>query len=137
MTQEVSIPVNLKGVYYLFITTDNEDGYCRIQNGVCVNDRKPHSQTVIESDEQNNLVFPTLSIGIPPLSDLTVNTIGVTTDAFSGDSIDVIYEVENIGERDARGLYWRFIIGKMLYIFPKSRNSISIKPPNLRNIQSI
>ncbi|EPR70575.1 CARDB domain-containing protein [Cyclobacterium qasimii] len=108
MTQEVRVPVNLKGVYYLFITTDNEDGYCRIENGVCSNDRKPHSQTVTESDEQNNLVFPTISIGIPPLSDLAVNTIGVTTDAFSGDSISVIYEVENIGERDAKGLFWRF-----------------------------
>ena len=144
MTQEVRIPINLRGVYYLFIITDNGDGYCRIENGVCANDRKPHSQTVIESNEQNNLVFPTLSIGIPPLADLTVNTIGVTTDAFSGDSISVIYEVENIGERDAKGLFWRFKrdSGQISFSGGSSggtsggRSSVALAPTNISTTES-
>ncbi|SMD44234.1 gliding motility-associated C-terminal domain-containing protein [Aquiflexum balticum DSM 16537] len=108
MTQEVRVPINLRGVYYLFVITNNDDGYCRIENGVCSNERRAHSKTLTESDDQNNLIFQTLSIGIPPLADLTVNNVGVTTDAFSGDSISVIYEVQNIGEREAKGLFWRF-----------------------------
>ena len=108
ITKEIKIPLTLKGVYYLFISTDNDDGYCQIENGICVNERRSHSQSVQESDEQNNQVYPTLSILVPPAADLTINSVGVIVDAFSGDSIPINYEVVNQGEINARGMYWRF-----------------------------
>jgi hypothetical protein len=108
VTRELKIPLTLSGVYYLFISTDNDDGYCTIENGVCANERGSHSQSVRESNEQNNQVHPTISILVPPAADLTVNSVGVIVDAFSGDSIPVNYEVLNQGEISARGMFWRF-----------------------------
>ncbi|MFV0590264.1 MAG: CARDB domain-containing protein [Draconibacterium sp.] len=107
VTKELDIPLTLKGTYYLFVSTDNDDGYCRIIDGVCSDDRKSHRQNVLESDEQNNYIFSTLSIMVPPLPDLTVNSLGVIADAFSGDTINVTYEVLNDGDIAARGLLWR------------------------------
>src|SRR5690606_3668997 len=117
VTKELKIPLTLSGVYYLFISTDNDDGYCRIENGICADDRKAHSQTVRESDEQNNQVYPTLSILVPPAADLTINSVGVMVDAFSGDSIPVNYEAVNQGEITARGMFWRFRSDLGLYSY--------------------
>ncbi|WP_262885468.1 CARDB domain-containing protein [Lunatibacter salilacus] len=144
MTQEVRVPINLRGVYYLFIITDNENGSCRIENGICAGERRTRRQSVVESDEQNNIIYQTISIGIPPLADLAVNNVGVTTDAFSGDSISVIYEVQNIGEREAKGLYWRFRRDAGQYSYStgnsggtsRGSRSVSVAPINISVTES-
>ncbi|MEL0457547.1 CARDB domain-containing protein [Flavobacteriaceae bacterium SZ-1-7] len=104
--QQVDIPLNHVGSYYLFIITDNVDGYCRTENGVCIDDRKSHGADLIEIDEQNNLFYQKLFIAIPPAPDLSVVNIGAPTDAFSGDKITIQYSAENIGERTAIGGFW-------------------------------
>ncbi len=105
-TKQVNIPLNHVGSYYLFIITDNVDGYCRTEGGVCVDDRKSHGADLNEMDEQNNLFYQKLFIAIPPAPDLSMLSIGAPTDAFSGDEITIQYSAENIGERTAIGGFW-------------------------------
>ena len=104
--QQVTIPLNYVGSYYLFIITDNEDGYCRIENGVCSNDRRSHGASLTEIDEQNNLFYQKVFIAVPPAPDLKMVNVGAPTNAFSGDPITVQYSAENIGNRTAVGGFW-------------------------------
>lgn len=106
MSKEIIIPITLSGTYYLFIITDNVDGYCTISNGVCINPRNSHGDSVDESDEQNNFSYESLYIETPPSPDLKIESVGSPLTAFSGDEVTLQYIVENIGERDAIGGFW-------------------------------
>jgi len=107
--KEIEVPETISGIYYIFITTDNDDAYCKgtFQGDTCDGERGHHRSSIDELDEQNNYRYDTLTVQLPPLPDLEVTSVGVPTNVFSGDKIEMIYEVKNFGDKNAKGQFTR------------------------------
>lgn len=87
----LNIPVSAYGNYYLIAQVD-ADGIVYEYNG-----------------EQNNIQLRTISIVLPPPSDLIVTAIAMPDSAYAGDTATVSWVTRNIGSYPASGVFREII----------------------------
>jgi subtilase family serine protease len=106
-TQQVSLPNNVKGTYYLFIVTDNYDAYNINEDTM---EASTHIGTKVnlvpETNNRNNFKFIEIDIEPPPPSDLSVASVIAPAESFSGQQISISYTVENAGENNTNAEAW-------------------------------
>jgi len=87
-TKQFTVPANLKGIYYLFVITDN-------------------TNLMAETDNSNNFAYKQIEITPPPASDLSIILpITAPANAFSGQSVQVSYTVKNTGANVTNAGSW-------------------------------
>lgn len=116
----VSLPIGYSGQYYLFVKTDSDN-------------------SVAEISEDNNLVKASnaLSVSLKPLPDILVkNILAATANVTPGDSLQISWQVENIGNALASGGWSERITlvpvtGSRLVLEPNSNFSGSLAAAGL------
>lgn len=91
-TQDIDLPIDLVGNYYVFVMTDGRN---ISKPGKAAPPRSGNK--VLEADEENNYKRSTSTMGIQltPPPDLQVTSVIVPSNAFSGQEINVQYNVKN------------------------------------------
>ena len=115
-TQQIQIPENLMGTYFLFVIADDLDAlfidwppsgpplpylpppyYTSYSHG---------GSTVHEYVEHDNFFYKEISFAVPPLPDLQVTSIIPPSNVFSGQTINVTWTVRNKGDGNTNTNSW-------------------------------
>ena len=81
-TATVKIPRGISGAYYFHVRTNS-------------------NSAVNETNTSNNLLSRSVAVNVPPLPDLTVETVQAPDEVFAGQPISISYTIRNIGTDDA------------------------------------
>ena len=81
-TATVKIPRGISGAYYFHVRTNS-------------------NSAVNETNTSNNLLSRAVAVNVPPLPDLTVETVQAPDEVFAGQPISISYTIRNIGTDDA------------------------------------
>ncbi len=81
-TATVKIPRGISGAYYFHVRTNS-------------------NSAVNETSTANNLLSRAVAVNVPPLPDLTVETVQAPDEVFAGQPISISYTIRNIGTDDA------------------------------------
>ncbi len=81
-TATVKIPRGISGAYYFHVRTNS-------------------NSAVNETSTANNLLSRPVTVNVPPLPDLTVETVQAPDEVFAGQPISISYTIRNIGTDDA------------------------------------
>ncbi len=83
-----TLPRGITGTYYIFVITDQDN-------------------RLSEFNEENNRLYNNMQVNLTPPPDLRVVSIVAPENAFSGDSIDVMWSVKNLGTGSTvTGQWW-------------------------------
>ncbi|MFZ4707635.1 MAG: choice-of-anchor D domain-containing protein, partial [Bacteroidales bacterium] len=115
-TQQIQLPANLIGTYFLYVITDALDAFSinwppsgpplPYNPPPYFNSGFHGGSTVQEYVEGDNFFYKEITFTVPPLPDLQVISIIPPTNVFSGQATNLTWTVKNKGDRNTNTNSW-------------------------------